>query len=245
MTEASGIIDQVAGNDTTNFGGDGGPALGAQILYPADVAFGADGTMYIPDGNVPRVRAVSPADVTTTFAGNGAFGHSGDGGPASAASLAGVSSVVVNASGDVFIADGISRVRRVSTSGTITTYAGGANQGYSGDGGPAANAELNTPYDLALGPDGDLWIADLNNHAIRRIDSATGVITTAAGTGTMGFSGDGAPATTAQLNNPRGITVDERESLHRRQLQLPHSKGRCGHRRDVDDRRQRVLNLIG
>ncbi len=155
----------------------------------------------------------------TTIAGNGTAGYSGDGGPATAAELSDPSGVAVDGSGDLFIADsGNNVVREVNlNTGIITTIAGNGTQGYRGDGGPATAAELSGPDGLALDGSGDLFIADSSNNVIREVNLGTGIITTVAGNGTDGYSGDGGLATAAELQRPQRRRGGLRgKSLHRR-----------------------------
>ncbi len=156
----------------------------------------------------------APGDINT-FAGTGCCGSSGDGGPATSAQLNGVAvnGVAVDASGNVYIADLNSRVRKVDSSGTITTVAGMGTNGFSGDGGPATSAELNGPEGPAVDASGNLYFADSGNSRVRKVD-ASGTITTVAGTGTAGFSGDGGPATSAELNYPFAVAVDGAGNLY-------------------------------
>jgi sugar lactone lactonase YvrE len=184
------------------------------------VAVDAAGNLLIADTGNNRIRRVDGATgVITTVAGTGPTGSeagsfSGDGGPAVNANLRFPSSVAVDASGNLYIADGGNhRIRRVdSVTGIITTAAGSGSFGFSGDGGPATDAQL-APSDIAVDASGNLFIADANNNRIRRVDGATGVITTVAGTGTAGHSGDGGPATSASLFSPRGVAVDAAGNL--------------------------------
>jgi hypothetical protein len=200
---ATDNIFTVAGT-TLGLSGDGGPASAAQLHSPAGMAATADGGFLIADRLNHRVRRVSPDGTITTVAGT-TPGFSGDGGPASAAQLGSPNGVAATADGGLLIADlGNHRVRRVSPGGTITTVAGTA-QGFSGDGGPASAAQLNTPAGVAATADGGFLIADTGNDRVRRV-SPDGTITTAAGT-TQGLSGDGGPATAAQLDNPPGVAV--------------------------------------
>jgi hypothetical protein len=206
---ASGIITTVAGNGTQAFAGDGGAATSASLWAPSGVAATADGGFLIADTGNSRVRKVSPDGTITTVAGNGVPGFSGDGGPATQAQL-GLNSpygVEATADGGFLIADDVnSRVRKVSPSGTITTVAGTGVRGYSGDGGPATAAALNTPTEVAATADGGFLIADWFDHRVRRV-SPTGTITTLAGNGTPGFSGNGGAATAAQLDQPFGVAA--------------------------------------
>jgi hypothetical protein len=198
-----GTITTVAGT-TEGFSGDGGPASAAQLDAPLGVAAMADGGFVIADFLNHRVRRVSPSGTITTVAGS-TQGFSGDGGPATAAQLNGPIAVAAMADGGFVIADANNdRVRRVSPGGTITTVAG-TTQGFSGDGGPATAAQLNFPSGVAVAPDGGLLIADEQNHRVRRV-SPSGTITTVAGS-TQGFSGDGGPATAAQLRFPTEVAV--------------------------------------
>jgi sugar lactone lactonase YvrE len=177
------------------------------------VAVDAAGNLFIADQGNSRIRAVSASGVITTVAGNGVGGYSGDGGPATSARLNGPSGVAVDAAGNLFIADTYNlRIREVSVSGVITTVAGNGTQGYSGDGGPATSAQLNRPFRVAVDAAGDLFIADTYNQRVREV-SVSGVITTVAGNGTQGYSGDGGPATSAQLYFPQGVAVDAAGNL--------------------------------
>ena len=199
----AGTITTVAGT-TQGLSGDGGPATAAQLTFPSGVAVTADGGFLIADSGTHRVRRVSPAGTITTVAGT-TQGSSGDGGPATAAQLTFPSGVAVTADGGFLIADsGNHRMRRVSPTGTITTVAG-TTGGLSGDDGPATAAQLDTPRGVAVTADGGFLIADSGNHRVRRV-SPTGTITTVAGT-TRGLSGDGGPATAAQLNFAFGVAV--------------------------------------
>ncbi len=145
----------------------------------------------------------------TVVAGNGASGYIGDGFDATRAELYAPSGIAVSPTGDVYIADKWNfRVRKVDTTGVITTVAGIGLVGYAGDGGPATAAQLSYPADVALDTARNLFIADSKNHVVRRVDAVTGVITTVAGTGQTGFSGDGGPATAAKLKQPVSVTVD-------------------------------------
>jgi streptogramin lyase len=205
---SSGIITTVAGNGTDGSGGDGGPAIFAQLSSPTGVAVDAAGNLYIADANNNRVRKVSSAGIITTVAGNGTIGSGGDGGPATAAQLFSPTGVAVDAAGDLFIADSNnSRVREVSPSGTITTVAGNGTFGFGGDGGPATAAKLNSAAGVAVDAAGDLFIADTQNNRVRKV-SPSGVITTVAGNGTFGPGGDGGPATAAPLAFPQAVAVD-------------------------------------
>jgi Collagen triple helix repeat (20 copies)/NHL repeat len=200
-----GTITTVAGTGTPGGAGDGGPATAAQLNFPAGVAATPDGGFLIADANNQRVRQVSPGGTISTVAGTGTAGSAGDDGPATAAQLAGPKGVATTADGGFLIADTANhRVRRVSPGGTITTVAG-TTQGFSGDGGLATAAQLAFPRGVAETADGGFVIADANNNRVRRV-SPGGTITTAVGS-TAGFSGDGGPATAAQLMVPSGVAA--------------------------------------
>ena len=201
---ADGVVSIVAGSGQAvqgAFSGDGGPATDAKLWWPKDVAVDGSGNLYIADTGNNRIRMVTPAGIISTIAGNGpagyAGGYGGDGGPAAGAQLLLPSGLAVDSSGNVYIADTNNfRVRKISSSGIISTLAGNGTKGSSGDGGPAEKAQLSGPLGLKLDNAGNLYIAD---GASVRMVSAAGIITTVAGTGVLGLSGDGGPATSAQL----------------------------------------------
>lgn len=169
----TGIIHTIAGTGAWGFSGDGGLATAAQLNRPYGVAFDNAGNIYIPDEGNNRIRKIDPSGIITTVAGNGTFGYSGDGGPATSAQLYGGWQVVCDASGDLYIDDVVNCcVRKVDPSGTITTYAGVGgitSGGYSGDGGPANAAKLSSPMGIAMDNGGNLYIADENNYIIRKV----------------------------------------------------------------------------
>ena len=197
---ASGIITTVAGGGAYNgFGGDGGPATAASLGFPNGVAVDAFGNLFIADTSNSRIRKVSAGGIITTVAGTGTAGFSGDGGLAMAAQMSSPAGVLVDAAGNLFIADaGNQRIRKVSAGGIITTVAGTGTAGFSGDGGPATDAQLSVPYGVAVDAFGNLFIADTGNQRIRTV-SASAIIATIAGTGIQGSSGDGGPAIDSRL----------------------------------------------
>lgn len=210
--DRNGIVTRVAGNSHVGYFGDGGSALNAQFDGAIGVAIDPVGNLYIADSGNHRVRRVSPDGVITTIAGNGSPGYEGDGGPAPEAELNGPSDVGTDSSGNLFLVDGL-RIRKVSTNGLITTVAGKGTQGFSGDGGPAVDAELNSPAGLAVDGSGNIYIADDGNRRVRKV-SPDGIIITAVGTGSYGHSGDLGPANGAQLTGVSAIALDNTGSLY-------------------------------
>jgi len=214
---ATGVISTIAGNGTAGFSGDGGSATSAELNGPTHVVFDQTVNLYITDANNNRIRKVNAATgIITTVAGNGIAGFSGDGGQATVAELNFPDGIALDGSGNVFIGDARNnRIRRLNTvTGVITTVAGNGIAGFSGDGGVATSAELNFPSRPAIDSTGDLYIADFQNNRVRRVASGTNIITTVAGTGTAGFSGDGGSATSAELNGPISVTVDGAGNLY-------------------------------
>ncbi len=205
-----GIINTVAGNSSWVYAGDGVAATKAPIFLPFGMTVDGKGDLFIADSSNNRIRRVDAVtQIITTYAGNGIVGSNGDNGPATGASLNNPTSVALDPAGNLFIADaGNNVIRRVDAfTGIITTVAGTiGSHGYSGDNGPAKSATFNSPNGISFDANGDLYVADSSNHVIRFIAAASGTITTVAGTGTAGFSGDGGPATEAQLNAPWSAT---------------------------------------
>lgn len=200
-----GIISTVAGTGTVGSSGDGSLATNARLNIPYGIASTSDNSLYITEWGGHRVRRVGPDGVISTVAGNGTSGFSGDDGLATEASLSIPSAVTLGYDGALYIADlGNNRIRRVGVDGIIDTVAGAGAPGWSGDGGPAAEALLNGPIGLAWGNDGALYIADSNNYIVRRIGS-DGIITAAAGNGEWGFGGEGGSSTGALLSTLNGI----------------------------------------
>jgi hypothetical protein len=208
------IITTVAGCGMCSSLGDGGSATAAYIDYFAGVAIDSHENIYIADGNNHRVRKIDyVTNIITTIAGNGSAGFSGDGGPASNAQLNLPTWVIVDTLDNIYITDGYNnRVRKVNSSGVISTFAGNGVGGFSGDGGPATNAQLYGVQGTWADLFGNVYIIDGANPRIRKVD-VSGVITTIAGTGFAGFSGDGGPATAALLNGPSGICGDQNGNI--------------------------------
>jgi hypothetical protein len=204
-------------------GGDGGPALQALLDLGSSAEYDAQGNLYISEQGARRIRKVDAVTgEITTYAGTGVPGFSGDGGPANLAQFntpRGSDAVpcfkMVIDGQKLYVADSLNnRIRVIDLgSGIIDTFAGTGEEGYGGDGGPARLARLNFPTDVALGPDHSLYIADAHNHVIRRI-RPDGTISTVAGSGQSGFSGDGGPPTQAKLNDPSGVFVDRTGVLY-------------------------------
>ena len=212
--DSAGTITTIAGTGVLSFGGDGGPAAEAQLSDPTGVAVDGAGNLYIADLGNQRIRKVDSMGTITTIAGTGVHGSSGDGGPAVAAQLYNPHGVAVDGAGNLYIADRRNqRIRKVDTTGTITTIAGTGEYGFSGDGGPAAEAKIGDPTGVAMDGAGNLYIANAENQRIRKVDSS-GIITTIAGTGVFGFGGDGGPAVEAQLGSPSGVAVDGAGNLY-------------------------------
>ena len=213
---ATGIITTVAGNGTAGYGGDGSAATGANLNDPIGVAVDSVGNVFIADTFNQRIRRVDAATgFISTVAGNGTFGFNGDGGLATDAWMRDPVGVALDSAGNLFITDqNNQRIRRVdAATGTMSTVAGSGTFGFGGDGGLATNASLSRPTGAALDSAGNLFIADQSNQRVRRVDAATGIMTTVAGDGTFGYTGDGGLATDACLKNPAGVALDSAGNL--------------------------------
>jgi len=213
-----GVISTIAGKpELPGFSGDGGPATNALLNFPIGVAVDGAGNIYICDNDNNRIRKITAATgVITTIAGNGMAGFGGDGGPATAAQFSEPQNVAVDKNGNVYIADsGNARIRKVNASdGVISTVAGKGTVGFSGDGGPATEAQLNGANNISVDKDGNLIICDADNFRIRKVTAADGKISTIVGSGSLGFDGDGGLATAARVNVPTGAIVDQAGNLY-------------------------------
>ena len=231
--DSAGRIDSIVGSGefvTTTadpiphfegaFSGDGGPASAAQLSAPNDLVFDADGNLYFADTLNARIRKVDTKGIISTIAGNGERFFAGDGGQATAASFNNTYGInlAIDAEGNLYVSETFSaRVRKIDRQGIITTIAGTGEQGVSGDGGPATEAKINSPGGLAFDSEGNLYIS--SNAAtgldvrIRKVDK-NGMISTFAGTGQTGFSGDGAAATAATFTNPWKLLFDSTGNLY-------------------------------
>ncbi len=221
---ATGIITLVAGGGTTGTGGDGlaatasGVQFGAGGFNPglAGVAVDATGNVYITDGTNNKIRVVSAATgIISTFAGTGTAGSTGDGGPASSALLSAPRGIHVDAANNLYIADAANnKIRKVDlTTGIINTVAGIGTAGSAGDGLAATAAQLSSPRGVCTDAAGNIYIADRTNNKVRKVTVSTGLISTYAGSGTGGFTGDGSTAATAQINRPTDVKMDAAGNL--------------------------------
>lgn len=212
---ASGVITTVAGDGTAGYGGDGGPGPRSRMREPNDCFPDGAGGLLIADVQDQRVRRLDlGTGIMSTFAGTGRKVREGDGGPAAEASILGCRAVCTDGRGNAYICEREGNiVRRVDRRGVITSFAGTGEQGYDGDGGPAREATFNGPKGIRCDDEGNIYVVDTENHAIRRIDVETGVIATVAG-GHQGGDGDGADATGAGLDRPHGCVVDARGNIY-------------------------------
>jgi sugar lactone lactonase YvrE len=209
VAAADGTIRTAYG--TPHFAGDGGPASSALFSNPLSIVGDGRGSFYIGDGNNFRIRKLDASGVISTIAGNGAYGNTGDGGPAASASLSPVTAIALGNSADIYFASG-ALVKHMTADGTITTVAGGGKS--LGDGGPATSANLaDLIWGLAVDTSGSLYIADSANSRIRKV-TPDGKISTMAGKGVQGDSGDGGRATAASIWEPRGLAVDAAGNLY-------------------------------
>ncbi len=211
--DSKGVVSTIAGTGTAGSSGDSGAATAAQLNTPRGVAVDTAGNIYIADTANNKVRKVSGGTIST-YAGTGTAAYSGDGGAAASAALSAPLELAVDPAGNLYIADtGNNVIRKVSSSGTISTIAGSATQGYSGDGGNATAAQLNAPQSVALDSAGDVFIADTLNNVIREVNTK-GVIQTIAGNGLSGYTGDGGLAVNAEFAGPTSVAVDAAGNIY-------------------------------
>ncbi len=210
----NGTITTVAGNGAAEYSGDGSLATMAQLNEPWGVAADSNGNLYISDSGNHTVRKIAAGGIITTIAGTGVRGSAGDGGPAARAQLNVPLGIAVDGSGNIFVAECLNpRIRRISASGVITAVAGNGVPGDGGDGGPAVDAQLSCPHGVAVDSSGALYIADTDNHRLRKV-APDGTISTIAGNGVHGFAGDGGPARNAQLYSPTSLALDAAGNLY-------------------------------
>lgn len=217
VVASSGVITTVAGNGVPGYSGDNAAAASGSLSHPKGVAVDPSGNIYIADtGNDVIRKVTATTGIITTVAGDGRAGYQGDGGAAVAARLNSPHDVALDSSGNLFIADsGNSVIREVSTSsGVIITAAGNGIDGYSGDNGAASLTMLNNPRGIVADASGDIYIADTFKNVVRKVAASTGVIMTVAGHGTLGYSGDGGPATSAALNTPYDVALDSSGNIY-------------------------------
>lgn len=203
------IITTVAGNGVAGYSGDGGPATAAHLQFPTSVSKDPFGNIYFSDRNNNCIRKIDASGIISTIAGTGVFGYSGDGGPATLAQIGSPYGIAVDNARNVYFSD-YSRLRKVDSSGIITTIAGTGTTGYSGDGGPATNANISISWGVLVDGIGNIYFSQTS--CVRKIDTA-GIITTYAGTGISGYSGDGGPATAAQLHIRAELALDNTGNL--------------------------------
>ncbi len=214
VVNTKGIINTFAGNSAYGFSGDGGPALKSQLSSPRGIAVDSSGNLYLADRWNNRIRKIAGGTIST-IAGNGQGNFGGDGGAATSAQLSNPNGIAVDQAGNVYVSDLLNnRVRMITPTGVINTYAGNGLPGFAGDGGAATSAELNQPAGLAIDSSGNLYIADSYNAVVRKV-TPQGTISTVAGTGgTEGYSGDGEAATKALLMAPLGVAVDSSGNIY-------------------------------
>jgi sugar lactone lactonase YvrE len=214
--DTSGIISTVVGTGAFSSGGDGGPATAATLRAPTEAIADAAGNLYIADTSGFKIRKVDHSSgIITTIAGNGSFGYSGDGGPATAAEMQYPQALTLDASNNLLIADCSGAIRKVDqSSGIISRIAGTGSVGNSGAGGPATSAEIGCPSGVKLNASNDLIFSDGDNNIIHRVDHSTGIISTIAGSGSRGYSGDGGPATAAEMNGPLQVALDSSGNIY-------------------------------
>jgi len=208
-------ISTFAGTGVRGHSGDGGPATAAEINDPFGVVRGPDGAIYFCEYGGQVIRKVTADGKISTVAGNGKTGHSGDGGPALAATFYKPHELRFDQAGDLFVVDMMNHaVRKIAMkTGTITTFAGNGQPGYSGDGGPAQAAQFKQPHSIQFDAHGDLFICDIGNHVIRKVDMKKGTISTFAGSGKAGPTPDGAAIAGTPLNGPRSLDFDAAGNL--------------------------------
>ena len=212
--DPDGILIRVAGSGVQGNAGDGSPAVSAALGLPSGLVLDSAGNLYIADRVYSQVRRVGADGVITTVVGNGCCGYGGDGGPATEAALSAPSGVALDSTGNLYVVDtNHGTVRKVDSSGRITTVAGTGFNGYSGDGVSATNSQLNYPTGVAVNAAGELFIADSQNARVRKVNTA-GIISTVAGTGVDGCAAVDGPATATQLTNPYSVTFDSLGNLY-------------------------------
>ena len=212
--DTNGIISTIAGNGIPGYSGDGGLATDAQLYVPYGIVFDSNNNLYISEIGNNVIRKIDTNGIISTIAGNGIQGYSGDGGLATDAQLYGPFGITFDKNYNLYIGERYNNViRKIDTNGIITTIAGNGNQGYSGDGGLATDALLYGCRSVTFNDNGDLYIADRNNHVIRKIDT-NGIISTIVGNGIQGYSGDGDLAINAQINYPRIVIFDNYDNFY-------------------------------
>ncbi|MDA1127414.1 MAG: hypothetical protein O2913_01795 [Chloroflexi bacterium] len=214
VAATTGIITTVAGTGEQGYSGDGGPGPQAMFREPNDCFLDGRGGLLIADIQDQRIRRLDlTSGIITTFAGNGEKVRSGDGKPALEASIMGARAVCMDSKGNTYIAEREGNgVRKVDSNGIMSTLAGNGERGYEGDGGPALTATWGSPKAIRCDSGDNIVVVDTENHAIRRIDAATGIVTTIAG-GRLGGEGDGGPATEAALDRPHGCGIDAQGNI--------------------------------
>ncbi|GAA4461358.1 hypothetical protein GCM10023093_05870 [Nemorincola caseinilytica] len=215
INAATGIIVTVAGNGVIGYTGDGSIGTSA-TMWPTGIAVNRNNELYIADGHSNVIRKLNSLGIISTVAGVGGIGtNTGNGGPANAATFGLIHGIAFDTANNLYLADAQHHVvRKIDAAGIISRYAGDDTAGYMGDDGPATTARLDSPYAVVADRAGNVFISDLKAHVVRRVDVTSGIITTYAGNGTAGFSGDGGLAGSAQLSRPAGLAMDTSGNLY-------------------------------